>query len=252
MCPTKYLPQPYFKIDEDFNILAVSDRALEIFKPASDFLDLVDWESRSKAIQVLSRIDGGSRKECELIMQTTESPYALMDVSINWNQAEGHIICLEKDHRLAELERIVEKHRVRLAETNMELLEKKELVEKGLKEIKSLSSPFIKLTKSKALVALYGNLDGELILQNEKRILERAYSGRYTEILFDFNGVGNLTEDGVDAFIVLIKELQVMGMFPVVIGVKPHHAFYLNQHNVLLDIPFLHGLSNVLKTISQT
>ena len=50
MCPTKYLPQPYFKIDEDFNILAVSDRALEIFKPAGDFLELVDWESRSKAI----------------------------------------------------------------------------------------------------------------------------------------------------------------------------------------------------------
>ncbi|MEH7885064.1 hypothetical protein V7654_12180 [Bacillus sp. JJ1609] len=180
-------------------------------------------------------------------MKTKESPYALVDISINWEGNEGHVICIEKDHRLAELESIVEKHRLRLAETNLELLEKKEQVEKTLFEIKNLSCPFIKLTKNAALVPLFGNLDAELISQNEGRVLQKALDGGYDEILFDFNGVGELTNDGVESFISLINELQIMGLHPSIIGIKPNHALYLNRTNSKLDVPFLNSLSKALK-----
>lgn len=60
---------------------------------------------------------------------------------------------------------------------------KKELIEKTLFEIKNLSCPFIKLTKSAALVPLFGKLDDELIRQNEKRVLDKSQQGGFQEVL---------------------------------------------------------------------
>ncbi|TCN22690.1 STAS domain-containing protein [Mesobacillus foraminis] len=245
MSDIKFLPQPYFMLNRNFEILAASDKSYEVFETAPNFLDLVDWESRRKAAHFLALKEG--TKESELIMKTKESPYALFDVSINWNSGDGHILCIEKDHRLAELENIVEKHRLRLAETNLELLEKKEQVEQNLYEIKSLSCPFIKLTKTTALVPLFGDLDDGMIRQNEERILNKTQDGHYDYLLFDFNGVRNLTEAGVAAFVSIINELQLMGISPSIIGIKPNHAFYLNGHPSKLNVPFLSSLSTALK-----
>jgi rsbT co-antagonist protein RsbR len=245
MSDLKYLPQPYFLIDREYNIHDFSQVSSEIFYISKSFLDLVDLESHVKTKNLLG--NKASRAEGELTMKTKESPYALFDISINWSGDWGHIICIEKDHRLMELESIVDKHRKRLADTNLELLEKKELVEKTLFEIKSLSCPFIKLTKSTALVPLFGNLDVELIGQNEKRVLEKSQEGDYQEVLFDFNGVGTLTLDGVEAFVSLVNELQLMGLQPCIIGIKPNHAFYLNNSKTVPDVPFLNTLSKAFK-----
>lgn len=245
MSDLKFLPQPYFLIDREYKILGFSEVTSEMFSLGDNFLDLVDWESKGKAKTLLGNLN--SRSEGELIMKTKESPYALFDLSVKWNGNQGNIICIEKDHRLIELESIVEKHRKRLADTNLELLEKKELVEKTLFEMKSLSCPFIKLTKNTALVPLFGNLDDELIRQNEQKILEKSQEGDYQEILFDFNGVGNLTIEGVEAFIALVKELQIMGLQPCIIGIKPNHAFYLNNSKTIPDVPFLNTLSKAFE-----
>lgn len=245
MSDIKYSPQPYFLIDRDYQILAFSERSAEIFNISKNFIELVDWESKEKLDSLFGKAN--CRAEGELIMKTKESPYALVDISINWNEDEGHVICLEKDHRLAELESIVEKHRLRLAETNLELLEKKEQVEKTLFEIKNLSCPFIKLTKTAALVPLFGNLDDELIRQNEERVLLKSQDGGYEDILFDFNGVGDFTNKGVETFVSLIKELQIMGLSPSIIGIKPNHAFYLNSSNSKIEVPFLNSLSKAFK-----
>lgn len=245
MSDLKYLPQPYFLIDLDFNILAYSEKVPEFFSVGYKFFDLVDWESHDKAKRILgNKLDSAHG---ELIMKTKNSPYALFDISVNWNEGRGHVICIEKDHRLTELENIVQKHRLRLAETNLELLEKKEQVEKNLFEIKSLSCPFIKLTKDAALVPLFGNLDDELIYQNESRVLQKSQEGGYSEILFDFNGVGDFTDKGVEAFVSLVNELQLMGLHPCVIGIKPNHAFYLNKSKIPLEVPFLNSLSKAFK-----
>ena len=245
MSDLNFLPLPYFLIDRDYNILDFSRVSSETFYIGKNFLDLIDGESQRKTRTILGNLE--SRATGELIMKTKESPYALFDISVNWNENQGHIICIEKDHRLIELEGIVEKHRKRLADTNLELLEKKELVEKTLYEIKNLSCPFIKLTNNMALVPLFGNLDDELISQNEQRVLERSQNGDFQEVLFDFNGVGNLTIEGVEAFVALVKELQLMGLQPCIIGIKPNHAFYLNNSKTIPDVPFLNTLSKAFK-----
>ncbi|MFT9596953.1 STAS domain-containing protein [Mesobacillus sp.] len=93
------------------------------------------------------------------------------------------------------------------------------------------------------MVPLFGSLDDELINQNEKRVLDKSQQGGYLEILFDFNGVGDLTNEGVEAFVSLVKELQLMGLQPCIIGIKPNHAFYLNNSKTIPDVPFLNSLS---------
>ncbi len=245
MSDLKYLPLPYFLIDAEYNILANSAASEGIFSVGKNFLELVDWESHNKMKSLF--VDKVNKVEGELIMKTKYSPYALFDININWHEHKGHIICIEKDHRLSELETIVEKHRIRLAATDLELLEKKEQVEKSLLEIKSLSCPFIKLTKSSALVPLFGNLDDELIRQNEGRVLNDSLEGGYQEVLFDLNGVGELTLGGVEAFVSLVTELQLMGLKPSIIGVKPNHAFFLNHLTVVPDVPYLNSLSKAFK-----
>ncbi|MGV2938788.1 hypothetical protein AB5I83_04295 [Mesobacillus sp. LC4] len=245
MSDLKFSPQPYFLLDSDYNILEFSQISSETFTIGDTFLDLVDWESHGKTKSILGNKEG--RAEGELTMKTRESPYALFDISVIWNEGRGHVICIEKDHRLIELESIVEKHRKRLSDTNLELLEKKELVEKTLYEMKSLSCPFIRLTKSAALVPLFGNLDQELICQNEHRVLGKAQEGGYLEVLFDFNGVGEFTIEGVEAFVTLVKELQIMGLQPYIIGIKPNHAFYLNSSKTVPDVPYLNTLSKAFR-----
>ncbi|WP_079509251.1 hypothetical protein [Mesobacillus jeotgali] len=245
MSDLKYLPLPYFLIDAEYNILACSAASEEVFTVGKKFLDLVDWESHNKINSLLNNKDG--RTEGELIMKTKDSPYALFDICINWHEQSGHVICIEKDHRLSELESIVHKHRARLAETDLELLKKKEQVEKSLMEIKSLSCPFIKLTKKAALVPLFGDLDEELIRQNSSRVLNKSQDGGYEDILFDLNGVGELTIEGVEAFVALVTELQLMGLQPSIIGVKPNHAFFLNHSRTVPDVPFLNSLSKAFK-----
>ncbi|WP_349237128.1 STAS domain-containing protein [Bacillus sp. REN3] len=241
----KYLPQPYFLIDRNYEIHSFSNRSEIIFDVGKNFLQLVDWESTEKAKKLLEFHEGLA--EGELIMKTRESPYALIDLSMNWEEEMCHIICTEKDHRLSELENIVESHRIRLAETDLELLEKKDQVEEKLLEIKKLSCPFIKLTKRAALIPMFGSLDGDLIRLNEEKLLRTAQKGDYEEILFDFNGVDEFKIDGVEALVSLVKELQIMGIKPSMIGIKPNHAFYLNNTNTRLDVPFLNSLSKAFK-----
>jgi rsbT co-antagonist protein RsbR len=245
MSDLKHLPLPYFLIDIEYNILAYSAASEEIFSVGKKFLELVDWESHKKIKNLFEHKE--SKAEGELNMKTKFSPYALFDISVNWHGDRGHVICIEKDHRLSELENIVEKHRIRLAETDLELLEKKEQVEKSLLEIKSLSCPFIKLTRTSALVPLFGDLDEKVIRQNEDRVLNQSQEGGYQEILFDLNGVGELTIEGVEAFISLVKEMQVMGLQPAIIGVKPHHAFFLNHSTAVPEVPYLNSLSKAFK-----
>jgi rsbT co-antagonist protein RsbR len=144
---SQYLPHPYFHVKHDFTILSQSAQSNDVFPHADNFLELVDSGSESKALSILSEFN--RMAACELTMRTLYSPYALMDVSIHWHGGEGHVLCIEKDTRLTELENLVSQHRARLAETNMELLDKKEALEQALIEVKKLSSPLIEITKKK-------------------------------------------------------------------------------------------------------
>ncbi|WP_148296085.1 hypothetical protein [Mesobacillus boroniphilus] len=74
---------------------------------------------------------------------------------------------------------------------------------------------------------LFGNLDEELISQNKKRVMEKSQQGDYLEVLLDSNGVGDLTNEGVEAFVALVKELQLMGLQRVLLELSRIMHFIL-------------------------
>jgi rsbT co-antagonist protein RsbR len=242
---SQYLPHPYFHVKHDFTILSQSAQSNDVFPHADNFLKLVDSGSKSKALSILSEFN--RMAACELTMRTLYSPYALMDVSIHWHGGEGHVLCIEKDTRLTELENLVSQHRARLAETNMELLDKKEALEQALKEVKKLSSPLIEITKREAFVPPFGDLDSALIEHNETPLLAKIFEEEYDVIHFDFSGVGEITEEGVSKFIDLLQKLDLMGVVPSVVAIKPNHAIYLNKSSIKMKIEFQNSLSKVLK-----
>lgn len=245
MSVSQYLPHPYFHVKHDFTILSQSAQSNDVFPRADNFLELVDSGSKSKALSILSEFN--RMAACELTMRTLYSPYALMDVSIHWHAGEGHLLCIEKDTRLTELESLVSQHRARLAETNMELLDKKEALEQALTKVKKLSSPLIEITKKEALVPLFGDLDSELIEHNETLLLTKIFEKEYDVIHFDFSGVGGITDDGVSKFVELLHKLDLMGVVPSVVAIKPKHAMYLNKTSIKMNIEFQNSLSKVLK-----
>ncbi|WP_342767236.1 STAS domain-containing protein [Bacillus taeanensis] len=241
----KYFPQPCFKINRNFDILDQSDEAKYAFKPALNFLDLVDSESIMKAKKIL--LQDYLLQDIELFLNTNASPLSLFDCSIKWHDDAGYLICVEQDSRLNELSILVQQHQQRLAKTDFELLEKKEQLETSLKQIKQLSAPFIKLLNGIGFVPFFGNLDEELIKQNEQSIQKACYEETYEKVLFDFSGIDKLTEQGVEKFVTLIKGLHVMGVDSYVIGVKPNHAFYLKNYNTEIEIIYLRHLHNVIR-----
>ncbi|WLR51138.1 hypothetical protein LC040_18540 [Bacillus tianshenii] len=248
MSATDFLPYPYFKVDKDFIILSASKLAQEQFASSEQFLSLIDDESKGKAVQVL----GGSveREETELVMHTNDSPVALFTVSIQWENEVGHVICIEKDSQIADLTALVQKHRHRLAETDFELLERKEEVEQAILKIQKLSCPFITLTSDIALIPLFGNINHRLIAVNQERLLNSCYTSEYEQILIDFNGVGELTNEGVNAFRSLVKQFNLLGLQCFVIGLKPSHVFYLNDYKAELGVSFAGSLSEVLAQLN--
>ncbi|MER2256740.1 MAG: hypothetical protein ABS933_16815, partial [Priestia megaterium] len=75
-------------------------------------------------------------------------------------------VCIRQDERIQELTSLVQDHRKRLADTDFELLEQKERLEKSLQKIKQLSASFIKLSSKVGLIPLFGDLDTDLVAEN--------------------------------------------------------------------------------------
>lgn len=241
----KHLPIPYFEIDEELNILAHSDKSVETFNKQTNFLDLVDLESKEKALIFL--VSTPLQEEIELVLQTANSPYSLFNCSIHWNKGVGYLVCIEQTEKTKELENKVEKLCKRLAETNFELLEQKEQLEDSFKRILELSANFIKLSDSVGLVPLTGELNPELIDENHLSLTTTAHEGNYTIMFFDFSGVGNLTAEGVKSFSQLIQSLNVVGVICYVIGMKPDHAVYLKNKNINKNTYFMRNLDEIVQ-----
>ncbi|MCQ6267306.1 hypothetical protein M1K46_16845 [Fictibacillus sp. WQ 8-8] len=241
----KHMPIPYFEIDKEMNILAQSDKSVETFCNKGNFLDIVDLESREKALIFL--VSKKRQQEIELVLQTAHSPYSLFSCSIHWNEGIGYLVCIEQTDKLKNLESKIEKQCKRLAETNFELLEQKEQLEQSLKRILELSAHFIKLSDSVGLVPLTGELNPELIRENHLTLTNIAHDGKFTMVFFDFSSVGKLTSEGIESFSQLIHSLNLVGVICYVIGLKPEHAVYLKNKGLNKKTYFMRNLDEIIQ-----
>ncbi|PMC40226.1 hypothetical protein CJ195_00490 [Bacillus sp. UMB0899] len=245
MSAIKHLPLPYFTINQDFHIIDASDIARDTFDESNSFLEIVDLESQKKALRTLT---SATFVTTELVLKTKNSPYALFQIQINWQNNLGHIVCIEQDDRIQSLIDAVEQHRKRLSETNFELLEKKEQLEKSFERILELSVPMIYLAKGMILVPLIGELNIELVKKNHNRIVEKITDQQIERILIDFHGIGDITNEGIRALRTLVLELRVMGTDSYIIGVSPLHAKVLNSLPVNPNTYFLKDLHSAIRS----
>ncbi|WP_239589433.1 STAS domain-containing protein [Metabacillus crassostreae] len=157
------------------------------------------------------------------------------------------MFCIEQDQRIQELIDAVDKHRLRLAETNFELLEKKEQLELSLTLISELSAPYISITNRIVLVPLFGHLTKELIDHNSLRILQQINNSEIERILFDFHGIGNVATEGILALRNLLTEISLMGVLPYIIGLHPDHAKLIHKSGIKTDSYFMKNLNDAIR-----
>ncbi|BFJ00651.1 hypothetical protein MMB68_07505 [Priestia sp. Y58] len=267
MSMLEYVPVPYFLVDTEFNILEWSQQSGHLFKPSANFLDLVDVFSQEKARKFLSLRQKDSRElsvdephdeqtlvqsrgqaiqKVELVMQTNDSPYSLFECLIQWDGDVGHLVCIRQDERIQELTSLVQDHRKRLADTDFELLEQKERLEKSLQKIKQLSASFIKLSSKVGLIPLFGDLDTALVAENTSILQNFAHEGNYTTLLFDFGGLDILTTEGIQAFAGFMQSFYLMGITCYIIGMKPHHTAALKNRTFGEQIIYMNNLSEII------
>lgn len=227
-------PLPAFLVDHDLNIKEQSELATELFSKPASFLDCVDSESKQKAIDLLKNKD-----EIELVLNTVDSPYMLFKVFARWtDNGEGQILCVRQDSQIMELSSMLQMQRDRLAETNFDLLDKKEELENAMNKIKMLSSPFLPISSNLCVIPLFGSLDEELFLINEQQLLSTLQTGSYEYVILDFNGIGEIEETGVFAFQSFYEMIQLVGVNPILSGLKPRHVFRLMENDFNVDQTF--------------
>ncbi|GAE26334.1 hypothetical protein JCM9140_2385 [Halalkalibacter wakoensis JCM 9140] len=106
----KAVPVPMFQLDKHFNILSSSKAAEQVFLPASNFLTLVDDESKNKVTNFL--VDPLKQQDSiEVNLQTYDNPFSLFQLFIEWENEIGSLICIEKDDEYQRSTQIL--HRLR-------------------------------------------------------------------------------------------------------------------------------------------
>lgn len=231
MVSGKFLPLPYFLLDEELTILDYSRSASDIFLIGDNFITLVDEENRQKVSQYIQ--PDFSEIEMELNMKTKHDPLAVFGISVKWEGNKVHILCVEKTKEVDTLSDQLIMLRSRLSETDFELLEKKEELEEAIARINKLSGPFIPLYAEAGLVPLFGDLQADKLQVIEENILYRIEEGDYEQVFFDFHAVGYITDDGKKQLGQLFETIQLMGTKTVIVGLSPSQVSGLKSKGTL-------------------
>lgn len=235
-----YSPLPYFIINSQFTILKKSLSCQEQFKATHQFLDLVDEESVEKFKNSFKNIP-----EFEIVMKTNYSDYSLMKVFVSMQAEEIHLQLLPQDQLVKKLNAEVRKHRKRLLETDIELLESKNKLENAILEIQRLSSPVIQLAHHIALVPLFGNLTKDLIETNKGTLLQDLAQRNIHYALIDFTGIHKIEWEIASIFPELLHSLRLLGIEVALIGLKPDHARTLYSYE-MADWKTFHNLQKAI------
>ena len=242
------LPVPCITIDEDGYILEKSIPAIELLTDGIEFIqECFDRESFPKVKNYLTPFSG--EKSFEANVKGKNEPFVLCDVFISWQAHIAQIVLIPIDYKVKGLEEKLSELRLRLASTDFELFEKKEVLDETLKRLEDLSGPFIPISENTAFVPLFGDVTESKIDRITTNILKSAADGKFHTIHFDFSAIGELEEDGVKKLSSLFQMLHLLnGCHINVLGIKPSHAIKLNSFHIHWSIQFKSSLKDILQT----
>ena len=241
------LPVPCITIDEDGYILEKSIPAIELLTDGIEFIeDCFDVESFPKVKNYLIPFIG--EKSFEANVTGKNEPFVLCDVFISWQAHIAQIVLLPIDSKVKGLEEKLSELRSRLASTDFELFEKKEVLDETLKRLDDLSGPFIPISENTAFVPLFGDITESKVSRITQNALKSAGDGEFDTIHFDFSAIGELEEDGVKKLSSLFQMLHLLnGCHINVLGIKPAHAIKLNTFHIQWSIHFKSSLKDILQ-----
>ncbi|WP_058308082.1 STAS domain-containing protein [Gracilibacillus massiliensis] len=242
----KHLPVVYFKVDQNFKILETSDQAKQEFIRSSDFFSLLDSESREKALSFLQ--DPLNSSSIELNMKSISNPLSVYQVSINWDDQIGHIVCYPANDQVEQLAIQLTSLRERLDDTNFSLLTKKEELERAQQRIDALSGPLIFLSSELVLIPLFGDVTIDKMQIINEKVSRELYQSDSTKLLIDFTAVDHLHPKGIDLLGELIEIIFLLGQKPIITGLSPSHARLLSN---IVSFKQIKKINNVQTAIKQ-
>ena len=92
---TKWLPVPYFQINQAGTILNVSHITHSYFPPTSNIWTIIYKEDRNKAIVMFSKSPNSHSITKQLILQTSNKLFGNFKCTIQWKDDIGHLVCTE-------------------------------------------------------------------------------------------------------------------------------------------------------------
>ena len=92
---TKWIPVPYFQINQEGAILNSSNITHSYFPPISNIWTIIHKEDRNKAIVMLSQSTNSHPVTKHLILQTRNRFFGNFKCTIQWKDGIGHLVCTE-------------------------------------------------------------------------------------------------------------------------------------------------------------
>ena len=92
---TKWIPVPYFQINQEGTILNSSHITHSYFHTTSNIWNILYKEDRNKAIVMLSQNANSDPITKHLILQTRNKLFENFKCTIQWKDGIGHLVCTE-------------------------------------------------------------------------------------------------------------------------------------------------------------
>ena len=183
-------PFPLFVVDQDFNVLGVSDETQLQFAHAGNFLELVDLGSRKKAERFLKPVFTKTKVELNLVKK--DFTLTLFDVYTQWED-ENHlyVFCIEKQESIQQIQSMMRKLETQLESENLSLLEKQEQLETTLRRMEQVVITHDNLSNlGKIASAIAGDIKKPLVsikgfLQLLKPYLNETGKEHYADIALE-------------------------------------------------------------------
>lgn len=92
---TKWIPVPYFQINQKGTILNSSNTTHSYFPDTSNIWNIIHEKDRDKAILMLSQSDNSYPMTKHLILKTRNNLFGNFKCTIQWKDGIGHLVCTE-------------------------------------------------------------------------------------------------------------------------------------------------------------
>lgn len=106
-------------------------------------------------------------------------------------------------------------------------------LDRANKEIERLSAPLVVLSQGIAILPIIGNINEKRANYIINSTLTQSTSQYITNILIDLSGLHNIDTFVTHFIFKLVSTLKLLGITPIIIGIKPNHAQVLAETNQL-------------------